>query len=778
MKRICITLCCILLATCQLFSQTINFESKKKQAESYARQGQYSKAISTMRRALDSFTTLSDAERKEGESKIRNWRSQQNHLQLSADTLYLSAIECADTVMVEAGQPGLLAISPDKSASWFTAELDAEQGFVRVHAPKNPRREERLGTLYVTMGKRIKTPLVVIQDPRPDVKRLVKAVVTPAYANVSVDGEKRKVNNIFEVSGGEKYVFHFEKESYYPKDTTIFIPDKESKDTILVTTKLTPRFAMIRVKLEFPDTCNVDTTSIRLRINNSEVDNFVSGRKESYDSDDDLHRFLLYDDGTIPVRSERDLNLVITADNFKDSKRAEAELKDGEEREYVFKMEPRTGQLALYGNSYAYGADVMVDGRKIGVIDRDTTTYTVQTGRHIITAASEGVRTKAEAYEVYVSENKETSQYVPMVPDIRIVFVSQPAGATITLDGKQIDSKTPTPSLPTDNMRHVAVATLDGYVPVIHNFRLPFGFGYTHTHTFEMKPADTLRITADKKDLFVDILGAKDEADSVFAKDVLLPADVSLYRRKVPYDLRFYKHNPDGSRTEVFKDKLSFKPGGKDRYLYKTWPADHFSFQVLSADMLLVPKDAYFPITSTSSGEALSFRSVGTASLFRLGWNQIGLSTAIVKARQFLESETGNPSYKSLGWGLQAFSIVGLNWEWRGGFSFWKKRLQFNILGSYAWYPNFQKNVIPFSTISGHDIFIGGELATASRVATLYVKAGWQMYKGMEANFFPKGSNSDCTVQAFVIPEAFTVSVGISFPQWGKGNPAVRFWTW
>lgn len=783
MKRIILIAFCFLLTAVPVFSQS-SFEKKKAEARAAASRGDYVSAVRTIEQ-IRNLPSLTDAQEKEVESLYREYRRERDRLELSANALSFSPMKNSDSVVIRAGQHRRLNYSIAESDSWIKASIDKEKGKLFINVDSNPRKEARTGIVTVSMGA-IKTQLTVTQSRRPDVTRLVRVSASPAYAQVTVENERHGLPSVFSLSGGRNYVFHIEKKDYHSLDTTIFIPDDQpsANDTIALDVKLVPEFAKVRVNWAIPEDCAIDTSKIKLQINRVLIDNYVTGYMRVYDSDARVRNYTLYEDGTIPVSSGGYIDISLEAPGFKPAEFKGPELSDGEIKDVQIDLVPLKGRLSIMGNNYLGDATILIDGREIGTISEEQNTFSVQVGQHVVSARNPGFRTfPNSSYDIEIHQDKLTSLNISMIPDVRMVYESNPAGATVTIDGKELSFKTPTPSLPINPGMHEVVITMDGYMPMRQTLLKHFTHSYTDTLEFSLLPAKTIHITADKENVFMDILGKQDNAslrDSVFIKDVSLPTDVTLHPRKSPYRVRLYEHKPDGSRKNIYSDNLYFKPDGIDRKDYTIWPKDKCDLQFIGGDWILAPTNNGIAVgTASAEGVTNSLRPALSAYILKFGFNKCGLSWSVLKARHFMFSGSTPTQYKTILNGIPA--ITFLNLEWRGGISFVNKWFQANALVSYAYYPDLLKNILPASHITGHEIFLGGEFSIATGwFTTINIKAGLQMYKGLEANLLvPEIENSSKQWQTVPLnyPNAFVVSVGINLFQLGRGNPALRFGT-
>lgn len=781
MKKFILIAFCFLIAAQPVFSQS-SFDKKKAEAKAAANRGDYVLAVRIIEQVRN-LPSLTDAQEKEIQNLSKEYRRERDRLELSVMDLSFSPTESSDSVDIRAGQPTRLDYSIARSDSWIKAGIDKGKRKLFISVDSNPEKKERTGKVTITMGG-IKTQLTVSQARRPDVSRYIRVAASPAYSTATVENKRHGLPYVFSLNGGRKYVFHIEKKDYHPLDTAIFIPDDESaaNDTIDLNANLVPEFALVRVNWTIPEDCAVDTSKIKLQINRVPIDNFVTGDLRIYDSDARVKHYSLYEDGTIPVSSGSYIDVSLEAPGYKTAEFKGPELRDGEIKDVNIDLVPLMGQLSITGDYYFPGSAILIDGREIGTVGEDGNTFSVQTGKHVLTVQKPGFRTYPESsYDIEILQDQLTSLDIQMVRDVRVVFDSNPAGATVIFDGKELPYKTPTPAIPIDPVIHELTIKKDGYMDVQQSLTEYFTYSHSDTLVFNLLPSKTIHITADQENVYMDILGDYNNSqDSVFFKDIPLPADLNLYPRKTPYRVRLYEHKPDGSRKKIYwHDHLYFKPNGSTRKDYTIWPCDHFSFQFIGGDYFIsAPTIKDIPV-GESTGDKFSLRPTFSAYFAKLGFNKVGLSWSALKATHFMFNGSVPTQFDSFLNGIPAITFIDL--EWRGGISFWKKWVQVNALVSYAYYPNLQNFFnnsimrLPISCISGHEFFIGGEITIAPKQIPINIKAGWQMYKGLTANLSMYGANVQTVPLEY--PGAFVFSVGINIGQFGRGNPALRFGT-
>ena len=188
--------------------------------------------------------------------------------------------------------------------------------------------------------------------------------------------------------------------------------------------------------------------------------------------------------------------------------------------------------------------------------------------------------------------------------------------------------------------------------------------------------------------------------------------------------------------------------------------------------------------------ELKSYRNLGNASFAKFRFFP-GFSTSVLRGNLFLGSDERYPLYIKDKTGdqlhpvekvqlLPAISAFLINGEFRVGGAI-IDYVDVNAVATYAWYPDVWRNFLPFSYVSGHDIFVGLEMSSRFPFFNVNLKTGLQMYKALEANLYAQGLSQSREVkdnfvkQSMDYPYMFVMSVGFSLGgRDSKGNNILR----
>ena len=218
-------------------------------------------------------------------------------------------------------------------------------------------------------------------------------------------------------------------------------------------------------------------------------------------------------------------------------------------------------------------------------------------------------------------------------------------------------------------------------------------------------------------------------------------------------------------------------------------------FQLLGANLYVVKPDPCLGSTAfAKSYQRLFDASLGKLKLFN------GMTTSVLKGTGFWETNAnesihypatstmkedlvpGGEYYKNIKF-IPAMSCLFLNEEFRIGGGL-HNNVDIDFLATYTWYPPLLK-ILPVTHMSGHDIFLGGELSSRIPVFNVNVKAGIQTFYGQANICYPDGvikstSNPDKRyhVETYKVPfnqAEFVVTIGFTIGSMdSKGNNILR----
>lgn len=768
MKRFFSSLAVALLVI-PLLAQNPDFVLKYQQAKSLYDKGQYEQARTSIRNTLKKMPSLSADQKNMGNrlaSQCDAAISNRDRLHVSSHDIRLGFQSSVDSIGCDAGKPNLITVTSSEPG-WCKVQ-GYRNGYIFIKSEFNPDKIDRHATLTVKMGKIKSTSINVIQEARPDTKKSIVVRTTPDNARISIDGDEASVGVWQGSLPSGSHRFRIEKNGYAVKDTLVTVADDMKEDQLVeLNLKLTPQFARLYVDVQPEEGFRFGEGSPSIILNGVIVD--LNPREVySYNDDRDVQRYALYDDGSIPVYPGR-LDIQIRADSY-ESQRFDRQIRSGEDVRISRVMKPVIGYLTLDDQENAWDAIVSVDGVEMGPVSSFARKKII-VGEHLLTLQKEGFLSAEDNYSFRIAENESLSIPVKMIRYTPYVFTSTPAGARVALDGEYIGT---TPTEPyilkekTPGQSYQVELLKEGYFTEVRTITPDFRFPEVETEEFKLYKASKLNIEADIVDAVVTIK-ERNYGDSIFVKDVKLPAEVALPIREKPY---FVEIRRIGDTKKVYGKKFQFD--GKDKDYLKIQTYSRHSVNVLSANYLL----GGMPPVSISSKE---YKNMGNVSLLKFRLFP-GLSTSAVRSGFFMGSDSSMPVVIGAGEDMEtissgnfnyipALSVLMINGEFRLG-GYITDYMQINGVATYAYYPDVLKHFCPFSHIVGHDVFVGAEISSHIRVINLNLKAGLQMYPGgLTANIYDtsKSNSRNDVIDRFysfpiegLPPTQFVISVGIS----------------
>ncbi len=257
--------------------------------------------------------------------------------------------------------------------------------------------------------------------------------------------------------------------------------------------------------------------------------------------------------------------------------------------------------------------------------------------------------------------------------------------------------------------------------------------------------------------------------------------DTVLFKRiPAEIDLPFgrYKMELFNSERKCFKGTVQFN--GQKKIIVPCYSKG--TFEILGVDYFfskpLLKNNAnynlYHLLATGQFGRFTILPGLSTSivkvSIFQIDDKYKDTETAIVNKNTSDTIQLKYPNY------ISAVSLPFINAEFRVGFPLFRS-LDICALGSYALYPKATK-VATFNHVSGHDIFIGIELASRISICNVNIKIGSKTLSDISYNFYTK-ENKQISINIgrnysnhyYTIPaklQQFIVSIGFTLGQ-GKG---------
>ena len=785
MKRI-LTFLTLLLTTLTLLAYNPDFALKYKQAKDLYDQGQYEKALTTIRNALSQLPDLSADQVSDGNQLISLCNQAINNrdrLDLSTELLTVGYESRRDSIGVVAGKPNQVTATSN-APEWCKVEK-LSGGRLYLTIEFNPDKAPRETDVVVKMAKTKKRTLHVRQDARPETTKWVSIKTTPDRARVSVDGADPYTGTWQGVLASGDHHVRIEKNGYAVKDTVLHILDNlRSDENVLLDIRLQPQFAKIKVDVKPEDGFSFEPSDLSVTMNGVKVD-MTPRELFSYDDDRDIQRYAYYMDGTVPV-SPGWVDVQISAPGFV-SQKTQLEVKANSLVPLPVTLNAITGFLSAIDNGQAREATVYLDGENIGTVN-DLTARRTMVGEHTLILEREGFLPSEQSYTVVVKENEDAVVKVSMDRYTTLRVNSNPQDARVVVDDEYIGT---TPTKPyvlreqePDHVFRVEVSR-DGFLPVTREIVPDFANPQPLEEDITLLNTQKLTLSADEPNMMVTIKN-KWRGDSIFVNAALLPADISLPVRKKPYFVELYRI---GERSAAYKGRLSFSDESKTEHRIRAWSKNYF--QLLSANYFLT---GIQPIEIGNTENGKTYLNMGNASFAKFKLVD-GLSTALARGGLFMakdrqsplaikdtKKEKPNPYEVGNAQLIPAISALFINGEFRVGATFFDY-LDVSAMGAYAWYPDVWKHIVGFSYMSGHDIFVGLEASTRLPIFNVNFKAGVQMYKGLKANIYVSdmGNSGDLASQFYSedmnLPNMFVISVGFTLGGMNsKGTNMLRVW--
>ena len=789
----------VLLLTVALpvFAQSPGFEAKYKIAKEQFDNGQYDKAKTTIRKALSNSPGITAAQRNKGQALVKDCDdaiailNECHPLRGSVDFAYTGG---QDSISCVAGQPKLLtATSEDPNV----CKVERVEGStIYIQGLFNPDKAPRRTRIVIRMGSKAETQYVdITQSARPETRKYLEFATVPSHANVSIDGGNPGSSPVgMSVEAGTHRI-HIEKNGYAMKDTTIVIADDNVEENIHITTRLRPNFATVSVNLLPEEGFSFGDELPVLRLNGQSIN--LSGRDIlSYDDDSFLHRYEVYQDGTIPVPFG-DVDVYASAPKF-ETARYNCRLKEGQHENITLVLKAVKGVLQLVDAGKARDAMVVLDGQEVGTVEQ-LDRYVIGIGEHSLQLSKEGHIAEQSSYSFVIKENEMTTLPVAMIPFQVFAFTSTPKDALVYINGEYFGS---TPTVPVaikeTEVRDGLQIDIrkDGFMPSRRQLTPDFERRDTLVEHFALTKVSSLNVTTDDKNLYLVVKTSKRDksADSTLVNRLQLPTQINLPVRKKPYYVELRR---GGTDAVAYRGKLKFNRESKRRHHIQSWSRNNF--HLISADLFvpapMVGLEAPFgPQPFIFGKNEVVFQPVGNASLFKFRLFP-GFSTSVLHANMMLQEhlfkgevaqdvkvpkQNGDlVSTAQPGGILPGFTVLFLNDELRLGGAICDY-MDVDLVGSYAWYPDVLKTIVPLSHFTGHEVFAGLELASRLPFLNITLKAGYQMYFNAKANFYSAELASGETKNKFYtydlnIPGQIVFGVGISLGgRDSKGDSIIR----
>lgn len=754
MKKLIVLLLALCVVAMPAFAQK-SFDMRYGEAVEYYTAKNYDMAIKTLEAAKKAPGATKDQKAK-ADQLIRQCRAAQAKaadLNLSKETIIVPGAGLKDSIYVTAGKKWSVTSKPD----WCSTKAESDVLFITVDA--NPDREPRKGIIEVSMGKERTAYILINQEEHRDVKHVVTIRTVPERSIIFIDDNTGVLSDQFSISEGTHHV-RIEKNGFEKIDTMLFVPKDAKPSELYHRIELAPTFALLSVNIEPEEGLFFDSAAT-LDISGNTV-NLHPSILKSFNVDQDVSYYNLYENDVIPLHPGK---YVVRAESPGFTPEiVHLAIEKGETKHLDFKLTALYGMLVVHDEENAVGAKIFVDDKELGQVPFHGK---LKTGHHVLRFEKPGYVTSQKNYEVDVVEGKETEVNLAMNRYGTYSFTSDPPYCKVIVDG-EVMGTTP-----------IQVVMTEG----LHELRFEKAGYWTVTDVLDSKiTADNqdykirldktypLTVTSDEDSLRIVITKGSGTSKVTYVDNVKTPGTVEIPAQKTMYKVQLLR----GNLQKAYKGYFWFN-GKRKRLNLTTYSKDNFRF--LGANYYLLKPKAF-------EVYGKHYQRIGDVSLAELSIVP-GLTTCVVKGTAFWQtnnSETfNNEKLKDVkGMFIPALSILFINGEFRIGGGL-RNEIDFDLVGTYAWYPNVS-GFLPLTHMSGHDIFLGGEISSRFPIINLNVKAGFQIFYG-QANICGTGTSNNVRDRfadpvPYKVPfndAQFVVTVGLKLGgKDSKGNNILR----
>lgn len=773
MKRIVLLLAVLLLTVSQALAQK-SFDMRYSEAVEYYTGKQYDLAIKTLEAAKKAPGVTSD-QKAQADRLLRQCRSalaKLGDLNLSKETILAPGEGFRDSIYVTAGKKWEVTAAP----SWCKTEIDTDVLFLTI-AP-NEAEASRKGVVEVSMGKERTAYVLVSQDGRRDTEYTVYIRTVPERSIIYVDQNTGMLSDQFQLKEGAHHV-RIEKNGFEHIDTVLFVPRNPREDDLYHRIQLQPSFALLSVDIK-PEEGLIFDADATLDISGRQIDMRPNNLK-SFNVDQEISYYSLYEGNVIPLHPGQYV-LRAESDGFKvDIKNVI--LEKGKTVHIDFTLAAIYGMLSVQDAENAVDARVFIDEKEVGQLPFNGK---IKTGHHTLRVEKPGFLSEHPLYEFDIEEGKEFLLNISMNRFTTYSFTSDPAYCKLYIDG-ELAGTTP-----------LKVQLVEG----LHQMQYEKQGYFTYSEELKAEASDDeqeylikmvktwpLPITCDEDSLRITITKGRGLNKVTYVDDVKTPAVVELPVSKSLYHVTLSRRN----LTKAYDGYFWFRSGNRDRLNLLSYSRENF--RMFGVNYYLKRPKPFLHDTQFEKG----FQRIGEVTLGELMLFS-GMTTSAAKAAFFWPSdpqrhihypantagkyglEPGDEHYQDVTF-LPALTMIFLNEEFRIGGAL-HNNADIDLLAAYSWYPNLSK-IIPFTHVSGHDIFLGGEITSRFPILNVNIRAGLMAFYG-QANIcrpadvvkYSSAVQERYISAPYVIPyndAQFVISVGVKLgTRDAKGNNILR----
>jgi len=724
MKKLLLVLLTVFVVTLPLYAQK-SFDMRYNEAVEYYTTQKYDLAVKTLEAAKKAPGVTREQTAK-ADRLIRQCRAslaKLADLNLSKETILAPGAGFRDSIYVTAGKKWEVTSHPD----WCSVSVDADVVFITVES--NPFDEVRKGVIEVSMGKERTAYVLVNQSERHDVTHMVHIRTVPERAIIYVDENTGMLAEQFGLSEGNHHV-RIEKNGFERIDTVLSVPSNPTSADLYHRIELSPSFAMISVDIKPEEGLYFDSVT-KLDISGIPVNLHPSSMK-SFNVDQEISYYNVYEGNLIPLHPGQ---YVIRAESegFKFGIQ-NVNINKGETLHLDFTLSAIYGMLSVQDAENSVGGRLFIDEKEVGSVPYSGK---VKTGLHSLRVEKEGFLSEHPRYEINIEEGKEYLLNLSMKPFITYHMTSEPAYCKVFVDGEEAGT-TPLKLALREGYHHLRYEKA-GFFPKEEEINISGDADGDREHLIELEKTYPLVITSDVDSLRITVSKGRGRNRVVYSDKVKTPGVVELPASRSMYHVSLTR----GNLTKAYEGNFWFR-GQRERLNLLSYSREGFNF--LSANYFVKRPAPCFEGKDNPLNK--DFQRIGDVSMAELKIFQ-GMTTCVFKGSLFWQTSadqrityldkkgsvvetllpggTKEDLYRNTTC-IPAISVLFINGEFRMGGSL-HNNADICLMTSYAWYPTLTK-ILPFTHMSGHDIFVGAELSSRIPIFNVNVKAGVQAFYG------------------------------------------------
>lgn len=530
-----------------------------------------------------------------------------------------------------------------------------------------------------------------------------------------------------------------QKEGYTPLEKTVTIVDKGQLSEV-ISEQLEPAFCMINFSCSPLDNQLRFKSVPTLCISGHYVD-LLADKLFSFDSEDEIHYYNLYEGNIIPVPVGVH-HIEVSADGFITSEKV-LEAEPNIMRNVDFRLSAKSGTISIEDGGNAFYSEIFVDGVNFANIPIHSETITA--GDHTITFEKDGLISVPERINVNVLENQDYSYTVKMVHYDSLFVNCQINNAEVYLDS-ELKGHTPLDLLKVPEGIHTVTVSAPGHFRERSVF---FVDSVTSSRSFipYLRPSASVYIST-SADATKNVKLRIVEGDKILMDELPSPARIEIPKNSSYKVIAYETKDKMGLNSNLGRRSFTLRDNSK-KLKISTLQKSHFVAASLSlTDYSNAP-------VRVSEANVFEYRQALGVDLLKLKILP-GITVGALKSKIFTnidDAYKGVPVSDDSNVYVFPENVLAVspitNAELRLGGAF-LHRVDLCLLGNYTYYPDLS-DLIEKSHFNGYDYFLGGELSSRISSINFYVKIGYRVMDGYlkygpaeKTSFIPSPSKIYC----------------------------------